>query len=524
MFNFRLSPPLRFSFSKLKRFLSCLSNLEYLLASALCSQSFKDPLDLPGSPKLPAGSADSYCPSATYKKDEMGRNFSLGREISVIQTTHGGRSETYGVTTTGEIRFRKLPQKYSKSYQGHISLDIRVSDPELEVVVSWDDNSQSLHVSTPTSATERKKADRHCIAIEITVWLPSNADLSCIEVQSTSLTLRVMDDIQTKVSGKSILSTVAGDVYFLDGTDKHIAAGSHFPFDSRDITVETISGNIKGIFPLYDSLRLSSQSGEVTAGVFPQQALASAPASASLDVSTASGDIEIELPVQVPKYTPPPRDYVTRVISASGGLSGDYYLGSLGSFKSTSGDIDITVLPVIQSSPTTNPDDAPESTFETLTVSSQQVVNVLDPVFIAHIAIAIPDTQPPPNPYEQFEDDERIPLTPLPPLKVDLQSAQLEQESSFAVMKQWRTLNSSHRTSSGDISVDYPQSWEGTLTATTISADITAKGDDLRIIESKKGWAYKKVVVGKGASKVGDGSESSMGSISGNLYFLVGKN
>jgi hypothetical protein len=330
--------------------------------------------------------------------------------------------------------------------------------------------------------------------------------------------LRVFDDIKIKVTGDAEFGSVSGDVFFPNIGEEGKAPPKTYPLDSRHITVETVSGNIKGIYPLYDYLKLGSQSGNIAVGVYPQPVLPSAPASADLEVSTSSGDIQVNLPAQIPRYSPPPRDYVTRVASMSGDISGIYFLGSIGSFKSTSGDMTgVKILPVIQYSPSTDPDDAPSTQFDTWSVSGDHSFEILDPTFISLLPSNKPDQRSSPEPYIPIGDDDPYHLLP-PDLNEDVDL----EERRVRATKKWRTLKASHQSSSADISVHYPLAWEGTVSGKTVSGGIEVDGEGLKIITYKKGWAYKELVAGKGVNKKGEGSSSGMINISGDLNFTVG--
>lgn len=449
--------------------------------------------------------------------------------------------------TAGEIRIRKLPKDSKYSSRGLVQIDINVSDDALEIRKTWDESTRTMTISTPRKTRfSTTPNDDVCISLEITVWLPEHTSLSDLSIGSTTLTLRVFDDIKINVTGESKFVSVSGDIFFPKIGKVGKAPPKDYPLDSRHITVETVSGNIKGIYPLYDYLKLGTQSGDITAGVLPQPVLPSEPAPADLEVGTASGDIEVTLPAQVPRYSPPPRDYVTNVASVSGDISGTYFLGSAGSFKSTSGDMTAKILPVIQYSPSTDPDDAPKSEFSTWSVSGEHDFDILEPTFISLLPSnkatlpsqpalpvpKVPDLPDVPDIPSQ-PDQDRSPELPYIPIGDDdpyrhfippeLNEDVILEETRILATKKWRTLKASHQSSSADISIHYPVAWEGTVSGKAVSGNIKVDGKDLKIITYKKGWAYKELVAGKGVSRKGEGSSVDMSTISGDLKFVVGE-
>lgn len=475
---------------------------------------------------LPDDSGSPYCASATIHAGEDFFDFALNEGLRVLQDSHEGSrgSYTQDVRTSGEIRLRKLPKNSRYGSRGVISIDTHISDDGLQVLKTWDDSLRTIRISVPRTSSYNSPGHDSCISLEITVWLPEDISLSALSIASTVLTLRIFDDIKFNVTGKSEFISRSGDVIFPEHGIHDSVPPTTYPLDSRHITVETVSGKITGIYPLYDYLKLGSQSGEINVGVFPQPVLLSAPEPADLEVSTSSAKVQVNLPVRIPRYSPPPRDYKTRVGSISGNIGGAFFLGSTGSFRSTSGTVTAKLLPVIQYSPSTDPDDAPKTQFETWSVSGDQGLEILDPVFISLLPSKKSDQRHSPESYIPIGDHDPYQDILPPALNQDVA---LEERSIGAskrrAVKRWRTLTATHQTTSGKISVHYPEGWEGTVSGKTMSGDIDIHGKDLKIISSKKGWAYKELVAGKGVSKEGEGSSVTMSGISSPLKFTVGE-
>jgi hypothetical protein len=506
---------------------------------------------MPPSKDRPADSSGPYCPSATLKNDEVTYEFPLDNDLIVLQTTHdnqGSHDKLSHVTTAGEIRLRRIPKDSENSDRAFLTLDINVSHPNLEVLRSWDEDHRTLKVSTPRYA-RLDTSGPHCVSLEITAWLPEGAELTNLLIEATSLTLRVFDDVKLDVTGTSKFITLSGDVYFpsiqlptstwfnipdvevpqimesQDDTPSPSSATSMpaYPFPSRRTIVETVSGSINGIYSLYDYLGLSSQSGSIVVSVYPQDVLPGAPSPAELEVQTASGEIHVNLPIESkvnPRLDIHPRDYVTRVHSSSGTIEGIYYLGSVGTFKSASGSIKIKVLPVIQTSGTKNSDEDPHSDFETHTVSGTTRVAVLDPVFISLLKASPeqPVQQPHPDPYQPIGDDDPYLISP-----PTIDGSLLEEVTPQASEPKLRSLRSTHSSNSAAVVLQYPDAWEGTISAQTNSGDMKVVGKGVRTIrETKKGWPFKELVARKGVDREGEGSMINMSDIAGNLELIFG--
>ncbi|TVY24696.1 hypothetical protein LHYA1_G006655 [Lachnellula hyalina] len=510
--------------------------------------------DMPPSRDRPVDSGYSYCPSATHKRDQVIYEFPVGADLTVLQTTHDndGPWGSNSVKTTGEVRLRRIPKDSEHGNRAFFTVDIHVSDPQLEISRTWDEDSRRLQISTPKYA-KLKSPGRHCISLEITAWFPEDAELSNLVIEAITLTLRVFEDLKIKVDGRSIFTSLSGDVYFpiINGSEAIMdqdvkepegqsmvdrtnfesqgklsdewwsETGPSHPFSSRRIVVETVSGSINGFYPLLDDLIISTQSGDVSVGVLPQEALKEAPAPADIEVQTASGSIKVDFPIKgtgTQTFSPPARNYITNVHSSSGSIDGTFYLGSLGSFKSTSGSIQLTVLPVTQASTSDHSDDAPLSRFETHTVSGSHDIQVLDPIFISRLSSADGQTdhQPQHDPYSPIGDDE--PYIVLPP-NADRSLVTL---NPLGTSKQkLRNVQSKHTSNSASVQVSYPSVWQGTIHAKTVSGDIEVSGKGIRTIRERKGWAYKEVLARKGVEEKDEGSYVEMSDIAGSLRFKI---
>jgi hypothetical protein len=488
----------------------------------------------------------------------------LDGDLAVIQTIHVNHGDAkdgnWMISTAGEIRLKRLPKdsKYGHG-KGHLTVNVHVSDPSLQVIQTLENNSRTLKISTPRYA-RLDTPGPHCISLEIIAWLPEDAKLRNMLIKAITLTLRVLDDVKIDVSDLSTFETVSGDVYFPQISGSGVSLISSSPsfdspqapnalkatyspeapdvpnipespisqqalqFSSRRIDVSTVSGDINGQYPLLDHLGLTSQSGDIKISVSPHDALPSAPLPADLLIHTASGDIDVRLPIggsQDPQYVPPPRDYITKVHSASGDITGSFYLGTSGHFESTSGDITMKILPIVQSGPSNDPDKDENIHFGTETVSGSMGIEILDPIFISPVVYEQPVQR---NTLDHFhpigDDDSYGPNLLLPPTG-KLFSIK---NTSDSKLEKLRSLQSSHTSKSGGISVRYPDVWEGKVSGKTISGKITVSGEGLKVVKNKKGWGSKEVLAVKGSDGDDDdaGSSAVMQSISGNQRFVVG--
>jgi hypothetical protein len=467
-----------------------------------------------------------YCPAARYKKEEVTYEFPIGTDLSVLQTTYGDQtgSRSVHVDTVGEIRLRRIPKDSKHGNQAYFTVDIHVSDPELEVIRNWDESSRILKVNTPKYA-RLDTPGPHCVSVQITAWFPENAQFTNLWIGSISLTLRVLEDAKVNVSGRSEFGSITGNIIFptfsnllqvsgfassSQDADLEIAEAAAHPFSSRRILIDTITGSIKGDYPLKDYLGVSSQSGSIKIGVFPEDVDPAAPAPADLEVKTESGSISVNLPI---RNDPPARNYITHVHSSSGSISGSYYLGTTSTFKSTSGSVRVTALPVLQA------DDRSTNLFETHTISGTTDVVVLDPIFISLLALSDehPVQRPNPDPWTPIDDDDPYLIIP-PAMEQSMFTIDPREE---AAKKKLRNLRSNHSSNSASVTTSYPAAWEGTVHEKSISGSLSVSGD-IRLIKEKNGYAFKEILARKGVENNHEGCMVEMGNIAGSLHFRVG--
>jgi hypothetical protein len=434
--------------------------------------------------------------------------FKSGRELVILQVTGGEnfRGGAGRVRTAGEIILRRIPEGQVHQDTGYITFDVWLSEPGITYRVEMDTEAQALKVVTPEFA-DLSSPGGHCLSMEITVWIPPNASFEAILVEATSLSIRFMDDIDFHVSQQSQIETHSGDILF---PSKNLSSieGSELPgmppgFSSREIAVGSRSGDITGAVYLYDLVHIETDSGDIDITVVPQPAPHDGvPNTAQLTLGAASGDIRCRYPIWNAAKIPD-RDYRTSVRTHSGEISGDYVIGTEAIFKVISGDLKIFALPTIFE----------KSTFKTETNSGSMHVTVLEPLS-RHQTLS-------PLPADFMDIGEDDPYLIQPPEVVPIESDALA--TSFKTYRRpLAHLTSSYDCRSGDMKIHYPSSWEGVITATTISGNIRVGGDGVRIIkDSRKNWAYHEVVARKGASAE-HASTLNMNGVSGSLDVWVG--
>jgi hypothetical protein len=390
---------------------------------------------------------------------------------------------------------------------GYITFDVWVSDKGISYRLDMTTEAQALKVVTPEFADLSSGGD-HCLSIEITVWVPSDASFENILVDATSLSIRFMDDLDAHVSNESKIEAYSGDIYFpsknLSAVETPKSPGKPPGFSSREISVATASGDITGTVLLYDMVNIETDSGDIDITVLPQPAKHDGDSSvAQLTLGAASGNIRCRFPVyNVTKI--PDRNYRTSVRTHSGDIQGDYVIGTEAIFEVNSGDLEIIALPTTFQS----------SSFSTKMNSGSAHISVLEPLIRHRNSSPLPAD----NINMGADDPYLIQPPEILPIDSDASVAQ-----SPAYERHLRRLTSSHSCTSGDQKIHYPNAWDGEITAVGITGNIKVGGDGVKTIkDSRKNWAYHEVVARKGPGAE-SASRLNVHAVSGNLDVWVGE-
>lgn len=389
-----------------------------------------------------------------------------------------------------------------------ITLEVVSNDDQIQLDIDWDHTSQELNVRTPPSIPWPKSSGgtMPCLQIRATIWAPPSSRLRFLSVEAVHLGAKLLDNLSLRLSEAARISSTAGPV--VAGTDgekdaRQLLRGgapASFGLDARHVEVKTVSSTIAGTWPLYDYLGLQTVSGSVRAGVQPRGALPESPRPAVLRVRSTSGAVEVYEPVAEAARAAaaaraaggsspppagrlgdaiPPRQYDVDLYTMSGTIRGSLAFGTSCKVHTTSGNIDLNLLPVLDRAQVgSSPGGGPASSFlETATTSGTTVINVLDALW-KHVETG----------SQQQET---------------LYSSSSAASSSSAPAI--RVLDSRHSTTSAPISLSYPPAWEGSIDADTLTGGLDVSGRGVEIIRREEEFpGYKKhVLARKGQEGVG---------------------
>jgi hypothetical protein len=456
-----------------------------------------------------------------------------------------------------------------------IVVEAITNDERIKLEYSYDKGSQGVILSVPDSVEgwDGHNGDFPCVAIRTTIWVPSDAVLGEFSIETVQLGVHLLDNLALRVASGTELSTTSGAVTGgtpLNGERFDIRGSppSSFVFDSRTIEVSSTSGNIHGFWPLLDVLSLSSTSGTIGAGITPKPAAKQSTAAPLLKVKTTSGNIDLWEPIdriddddqgytEKKKAIFPPRDYQVLVETTSGTVKAGVAFSSDIQVETTSGNIQLDLLPVLDSTyEQSDMDSSRRSTrLHTSSMSGTTDIKLYEPLWTSHKKQSgngawprlpdipdspeipeIPDvptlpTQPrlPSLPDGSNDGDSPRDPSPCPTLPVGDKDPYdivppLAARAAAGKSKTYpfRALAASHRTTSANIKLRYPASWEGDLEIHTTSGSIRTGGDDLGKVDPSPSWPPygKHALLRKGE----EGAEKvTVNALSGDVDVFVGE-
>ncbi|ROV93025.1 hypothetical protein VPNG_09439 [Cytospora leucostoma] len=521
-------------------------------------------------------------------------DFSSTHSVSVVQNYQKDRAHNgQNVRVSGDVVVRRA----GKGTPGpSITLEIVTSDENIGVDIHWQHSEERLTILTPRAVSRPSDRDTFpCVQIRVTVWTPPGSVLDSLNVETVHLGVKLLDNLSLRLEGAVQIHTTVGTVVAgADGErdakqllrDGGGAPPPTFDLDSRHIEVKTVSHTIAGTWPLYDYLGLETVSGSIRAGVAPKEALREKPVPAVLYVHTTSGTIEVYEPIAEATTTRrdaiPARQYDVDLYTMSGTVRGSLAFGTSCRVHTTSGNIDLALLPVLDASQIASAGPGGRSVLETATTSGTTVINVLDALWrdvrTGEYAVgpdwreeqereqgrqrgrdgeAGEDMDPITGALESIIDTvDKIarevldgvwrdviqtgshPAHMAPTTPQDLpQQPQREDEaeasspgsrsktspSSSSSPPALRALDSRHVTTSASIRLTYPSTWEGTIEADTLTGGLDVSGRGVEVIRRDEGFpGYKKHLVARKGEDGAGGGDLKVHTTSGSIAVAVG--
>lgn len=429
-------------------------------------------------------------------------SFTADKDLFITQNlTEDSSLPSYAreVHVTGEVIIRRVGSGHGFPGPSLVT-DYYTNHPSLHVGHSVDADQQAYTISVPRMVPwVGPQPLQPCVDVRVTVWVPADGAVRNFAVNTVQLGVQLLDNLALTVVGvgggggsaaaPASFKTVSGRIVAAaDGgrrTGRDVlraGAPSSFRLAARRVEAKTAAADVSGAWPLYDYLGLETVSGSIRAGVDLQPAGADAQP-ATLYIRSETGDIEVyESAVQAMLSPPataaaatdsnssasaqtktatagpvPPRDYRLDVLTNSGALTATAAFSTSAAARSTSGAMNVTLLPVWDRG-LACPSSAPPLV-ETNSTSGGLDLRVTDPVWTGGAG------------------------------------------GDAAAARAVRCLQGRHSTVSADVRARYPAGWEGAILMSSVTGELVARGKGVTVTKNgnQGPGGSREVVARKGA-------------------------
>ncbi|CCE27362.1 uncharacterized protein CPUR_00836 [Claviceps purpurea 20.1] len=398
--------------------------------------------------------------ASSFKKHVVifnrGYNLSIEQTVVVNGLQEGRELHISGrldVRSSGETGTTLLGQHLNT---GRVEIEIASGDARLTAATSIHRTDQQvITISTPF-AVDWWGADgpRPCVTMHIVLYAPVRGGIDTLVLKVANLDISLAKSLKLYAVGTTIITAESGKIHVpfpKSRTDEK----SPYILQSRQIIVNTISGNIEGWFPLHHLLKIQSASGNVLVEVGLESTFLDSATHAKLFVETISGTVGISAQsvfhgniwCRRPKKQPPARDYVVEVTTVTGIIDAHVVIASRGVFHSTAGNLSLELLPLLFSSSGDG-----QSRLETVVKSGFTSIFMLEPLLCN-----VP-----------CNNDASLMMT------------------GFNHSLGLTCLQSYHQSIGGRINVEYPQSWTGEFSAETCGK-VNVEGQSIMMTHSNQG-------------------------------------
>ncbi|KAF4441994.1 hypothetical protein FACUT_2401 [Fusarium acutatum] len=431
------------------------------------------------------------------------------RNLSIIQRmVKSNDLEGWSTHVSGEVILRPVDDSSPAS----IELQVISNHDNLRAKADFNKATQVFEIKVPRRIAWSSSDKAPCIQIRITVSAHRETILDHLNIETQQLDINLKEGVVLGVQNGVNIRSASGDITspgIKTIKDKEVVP---YTLSSREIRIHTASGDVKGWYPLYDLLDISTASGDIITNIGPKPVNPQNVQPAELRVRSASGTIKVDEPLTSaqkaarPDREFPPRDYTIDIITASGDITADVAASSSASFKSQSGDMKLQIWPVLDSSLLTINEKA-KPTIITDTKSGDTHVTILEPLWTSLATIG--ETIPPVKPYDPTDGSD--PYIVLP------EGSELTEISMARPVLS--VLHSTHKSVSGKIELYYPDSWEGLFFANSVSGSQEFKGKDVTV-DRGRGSIPPHLISGRKGKGY---SQLDIGTVSGDQFALLGE-
>lgn len=257
-----------------------------------------------------------------------------------VRSSLEGGSLLADVHVDGEIHIKPATEALDSSIR--VDVVSYTSDPELIHFEAAEGPNSSLILILPSSfSIDHVDNGRResCVHAHIIVWVRPGTILPNFKIWTQSLSIILHPGLQYRVEGQVELGSMHGSI-------ESLPSESSTSIYSREFIIHTASGSVKGAYPLYDLLSITTLSGSIDVSIDLKEASTKAPKPAKLLLKTLSGAVRVNTPLLTSPYTVVPfRDYQSDIHSLSSSVDITIPHGSISTLRSQSGSLSAALHP-----------------------------------------------------------------------------------------------------------------------------------------------------------------------------------
>jgi hypothetical protein len=392
-------------------------------------------------------------PLANCRKSEQSRitgrqtyTFSAEQHLTILEVTskEDGGPNDRPVHIFGDLIIR--PGGSSTSYSaGSIVVESIANQAELGPMIGWDRGTQTFKVTNHRDIPWDSRDGDPCMQVRITMYVPPGAMLGSLSLQSQNLNIKAQEGLVLSVTNEVDLVVTSGNIIFpFKAKNESLVP---YRLEGRVISVQTTVGNLRGWFPMYDTLVLATHSGNIVAEVgqkLPKQGREGASLFAA---ESHAGNITVsESPADGLSGRSRLREHHVVVQTESGSVDIETFYTSVATISTQTGDIKLSAWPAADS-------DCVRWGRKYCTIATETRLGATNVT-----------VNPPPNLDADIPDDTH-----------DVSAGGVLHNPPANLT----CLRSGHISTSGKINAKYPQAWQGTVMGSTLEGNLSYHGRDL---------------------------------------------
>ena len=259
--------------------------------------------------------------------------------------------ESTGITggrplqTFGEINIRPATGLF---YSGGYYEIQTISNGDFGFTLSAGLESGTLKIQT-ARLVEWEKDMEPCMQMRFTLFVPPGAMLGMLDIQTEHLGIRILEGLSMGVVDQIQMLTYRGDIIAPEKEANDTVAP--YRMECPQLMAQSISGQMKGWFPLYDGLIMIARLNNIAVTV--GQKLVKSwknPPAARLTIQSGNGNITLrEMEQNYGHAEAGRRDHRVMVESSNGHIHAETIYSSSVEFNSGSGNVNVSVTPAIAS-------------------------------------------------------------------------------------------------------------------------------------------------------------------------------